>query len=154
LDRFGHILNLAGALDKCGNIKDKLGVVGNFDTKSAFGTENQFKINYRNEPENILQSIELGNVSMPVRSQLIPGVQNLQGGKVGLRFGKLYVTSVFANQQSRTESIIINGGNQTRPFEIRSDNYDENRHFFLGQYFRNNYEKALRNLPMVLSGVR
>ncbi|MFT6204657.1 MAG: cell surface protein SprA [Spirosomataceae bacterium] len=154
LDRFGNIKNLAGALDKFGNIKDKLGVVGNFDTKSAFGTENQFKINYRNEPENILQSIELGNVSMPVRSQLIPGVQNLQGGKVGLRFGKLYVTSVFANQQSRTESIIINGGNQTRPFEIRSDNYDENRHFFLGQYFRNNYEKALRNLPMVLSGVR
>ncbi len=154
LDRFGNIRPPAGSVDQFGNIRDKLGVAGNFDTKSAFGTENQFKLNYRNEPENILQSVELGNVSMPVRSQLIPGVQNLQGGKIGLRFGKLYVTSVFANQQSRTESIIINGGNQTRPFEIRSDSYDENRHFFLGQFFRNNYEKSLRNLPMVLSGVR
>ncbi|NBA88735.1 cell surface protein SprA [Emticicia sp. CRIBPO] len=143
-----------GLLDKVSQLKEKMGILGNFDTKSAFNFENQFKLNFKNEPEDILQKVELGNISMPVRSQLIPGVQNLFGLKTGLRFGKLDVTTVFAQQRSRTESIVINGGNQSRPFEIRVDNYDENRHFFLSHFFRDKYEKALKTLPMVTSQVR
>lgn len=143
-----------GVLDKIGQVKEKMGILGNFDTKSAFNFENQFKVNFKNDPEDILQKVELGNISMPVRSQLIPGVQNLFGLKTGLKFGKLDVTTVFAQQRSRTESIVINGGNQSRPFEIRIDNYDENRHFFLSHFFRNNYEKSLKSLPMVTSQVR
>jgi cell surface protein SprA len=152
LDQFGRASTQP--LDKFGNIKDKLGILGNFDTGSAFNFENQLRLNYRNEPEYILQSLEAGNVSMPNRTQLIPGVQNLLGVKAGLCFGKLDITTLLANQRSRTESIIINGGNQSRPFEIRCDNYEENQHFFLSQFFRDKYEKSLKNLPMVLSDVR
>ncbi len=143
-----------GIMDKVGQLREKMGILGNFDTKSAFNFENQFKINFKNEPEDILQKVELGNISMPVRSQLIPGVQNLFGLKTGMRFGKLDVTTVFAQQRSRTESIVINGGNQSRPFELRVDTYDENRHFFLSHFFRDNYEKSLKSLPMVTSQVR
>jgi cell surface protein SprA len=76
------------------------------------------------------------------------------GVKAAFRFGKLDVTAVVAQQRSRTESIVLNGGQQSRTFEVRCDNYDENRHFFLAQFFRDNYEKSLQNLPLVLSGVR
>lgn len=137
-----------------GKIGDKLGVLTNLDTKAAFNFENQLKLNFKNQPEDILQKIEGGNISMPVKSQLIPGVQNLMGVKAAFRFGKLDVTTVVAQQRSRTESIVLNGGQQSRTFEVRCDNYDENRHFFLAQFFRDNYEKSLRNLPLVLSGVR
>jgi cell surface protein SprA len=133
--------------------REKMGILGNFDTKSAFNFENQFKLNFKSDPEDILQSLEAGNVSFPVRSQLVPGVENLFGVKAGLRFGKLDVTTVVAQQRSRTESILINGGAQNRPFEIRVDQYDENRHFFLAHFFREQYEKNLRNLPMITSGV-
>jgi cell surface protein SprA len=148
------VSDLSNILKKAGQAKEKMNILGNFDTKSSFGFENKFKLNFKNEPEDILQKVELGNVSMPVRSQLIPGVQNLFGFKAGLRFGKLDITTVIAQQRSRTESIIINGGNQSRPFEIRCDNYDENRHFFVSHFFRDKYEKALKNLPIVTSGVR
>lgn len=137
-----------------GKIGDKLGVLTNLDTKAAFNFENQLKLNFKNQPEDILQKIEGGNISMPVKSQLIPGVQNLMGVKAAFRFGKLDVTAVVAQQRSRTESIVLNGGSQNRTFEIRCDNYDENRHFFLAQFFRDNYEKSLRNLPLVLSNVK
>lgn len=137
-----------------GKIGDKLGVLTNLDTKAAFNFENQLKLNFKNQPEDILQKVEAGNISMPVKSQLIPGVQNLMGVKAAFRFGKLDVTAVVAQQRSRTESIVLNGGSQSRTFEIRCDNYDENRHFFLAQFFRDNYEKSLRNLPLVQSGVR
>ncbi|CAH0995259.1 hypothetical protein EMA8858_01379 [Emticicia aquatica] len=137
-----------------GKIGDKLGVLTNLDTKAAFNFENQLKLNFKNQPEDILQKVEAGNISMPVKSQLIPGVQNLMGVKAAFKLGKLDVTAVVAQQRSRTESIILNSGSQSRTFEIRCDNYDENRHFFLAQFFRDNYEKSLRNLPLVLSGVR
>ncbi|PLK43825.1 cell surface protein SprA [Emticicia sp. TH156] len=137
-----------------GQIGEKLGMLTNLDTKAAFNFENQLKLNFKNGPEDIIQKVEAGNISMPVKSQLIPGVQNLFGVKTAFTFGKLDVTAVVAQQRSKTESIILNGGAQNRSFEIRADNYEENRHFFLAQFFRSNYERALRNLPLVLSGVR
>ena len=45
------------------------------------------------------------------------------------------------------------GGAQTNYYELKADEYDANRHFFLSQYFRDNYEKALSQLPLILSGV-
>jgi cell surface protein SprA len=157
LPRNGQIqrpTDLSNILRKPNQVKEKMNILGNFDTKSSFGFENKFKINFKNEPEDILQSVELGNVTMPIRSQLIPGVTNLFGFKAGLRFGKLNVTTVIAQQRSRTESIMINGGSQNRPFEIRTDTYDENKHFFISHFFRNQYEKSLKNLPIITSGVR
>ncbi len=149
-----RIQDLKNILRKTGQAKEKMNILGNFDTKASFGMENKFKLNFKNEPEDILQKVELGNITMPNRSQLIPGVQNLMGVKLGMKFGRLDLTTVFAQQNSRTESIMINGGSQSRGFELRCDNYDENRHFFLSHFFRDQFEKSLKNLPMVTSGVR
>ncbi|MFD2935746.1 T9SS outer membrane translocon Sov/SprA [Spirosoma flavum] len=103
--------------------------------------------------ENILQGLEVGNISWAVNSQLIPGVQNLFGIKTQLRFGKLNATLVASQQRSRKNEIVLRGGTSNRPFEIRADQYDENRHFFLSQFFRANYESSLKTLPQVTSGV-
>ncbi|MFM8738790.1 MAG: cell surface protein SprA, partial [Cytophagales bacterium] len=45
------------------------------------------------------------------------------------------------------------GTAQGRPFEIVGSNYDENRHFFLAQFFRDNFEKWLGTLPQITSGI-
>jgi cell surface protein SprA len=88
-----------------------------------------------------------------LNSQLIPGVQNLFGLKTLLRFGNLDVTVVAAQQRSKQDCITLKGGSQGRSFEIRADQYDENRHFFLSSYFRDNYERSLRTLPVITSGI-
>ena len=103
--------------------------------------------------ESILQGLEVGNISWAVNSQLIPGVQNLFGIKTQLRFGKLSATLVASQQRSRKNEIVLRGGTSNRPFEIRADNYEENQHFFLSQFFRANYEASLKTLPQVTSGV-
>ena len=36
---------------------------------------------------------------------------------------------------------------------ILVDEYDENRHFFLGHYFYDNYDKFMESLPTVTSGI-
>ncbi|MEJ2006217.1 MAG: hypothetical protein P8X57_14920 [Cyclobacteriaceae bacterium] len=45
------------------------------------------------------------------------------------------------------------GGVQGREFEFSAAQYDENRHFFLGHFFRDNYESWLATIPFVRSGV-
>ena len=147
------IFNEQAAINFNGKIGDKMNLNANFDTRAAFNFENKLKLNYRSSEEDIIQKIEAGNVSLPLNSQLIPGVSNLFGLKTQLRFGRLDATLVASQQRSKKERIVIRGGTMAKPFEIRCDQYDENRHFFLSQYFRSNYERSLKNLPVITSGV-
>ncbi|WP_164847811.1 T9SS outer membrane translocon Sov/SprA [Sandaracinomonas limnophila] len=137
-----------------GKIGDKLNLNTNFDTKASFNFQNQLKLNWKTQEEDILQNIEVGNTSWTLNSQLIPGVQNLFGIKTLMRFGNLDVTLVAAQQRSKQDCINLKGGTQGRGYEIRAEQYDENRNFFLSKYFRDNYEKNLRKLPVILSGVQ
>ncbi|RYY81326.1 MAG: cell surface protein SprA, partial [Chitinophagaceae bacterium] len=69
-------------------------------------------------------------------------------------FGKLFVTGVLANQRSSRQSLGLQGGSATQQFQLRADDYEENRHFLLAQYFRNNYNKNMQRLPVVQSNVQ
>lgn len=139
-----------------GKIGEKGFLTVNWDSKAAFDFDNVLKFRYdgsQANPEDIIQGIEVGNVSMPLTSTLIPGVQNLFGFKTKLRFGKLYLTALASSQRGRTEEITLRGGAQRRNFEIRAHDYDENKHFFLSQFFRDNYEASLSKLPFINSGI-
>jgi cell surface protein SprA len=136
-----------------GKIGDKMNINTNFDTKASFNFQNQLKLNWRTNEEDILQNIELGNTSWQLNSQLIPGVQNLFGVKTLFRLGNLDITAVAAQQRSKQDCITLRGGSQSKGFEIRGSLYDENKHFFLSQYFRDNYERWLKNLPVITSGM-
>ena len=136
-----------------GKIGDKLNLNTNFDTKASFNFQNQLKLAWRSNEEDILQNVEVGNTSWTLNSQLIPGVQNLFGLKTLMRFGKMDVTFVAAQQRSKQDCITLRGGSQGKSFEIRADSYDENRNFFLSTFFRDNYERSLKSLPAITSGV-
>ncbi len=114
---------------------DMLGFQTNFDTKANFNFENAIKLNYKNPEESFIKKIEAGNINWAINSQLIPGVQNLFGIKTDFQFGRLKATFVASQQKSSKERIVLRGGAQGREYEIRADTYDENRNFFLSQYF-------------------
>lgn len=138
-----------------GKVGEKLAVQANFDNNNSFDFQNRMKVEYTGFKEDILQKLEIGNVSLPLNNTLIQGAQNLFGVKAQLQFGKLNVTTIASTQRGKVESIQIPGGGsgQGRPFEIVASNYDENRHFFLAHFFRENYEKWIANLPQIISGV-
>lgn len=137
-----------------GKVGDKVQIGGSFDTKSSFQFENNFKLEYRGYEEDILRKVEFGNMSFPLTTTLIQGGQNLFGIGTELQFGKLKVRSVFSQQRARAESINLQGGAQRRNFEIAAGDYEDNRHFFLAQFFRNIYERSLATLPVINSGVQ
>ena len=136
------------------NIGDKLKLPINYNTLANFDFENQLKLDYKGMDDEIIKSIEAGNISFTSKGTLIPSAQSLFGLKTSLQFGKLFVTGVMANQKSQRQSLALAGGAATQRFEKRLDDYEENRHFLLGQYFHDHYNEAMRNLPVVNSQVQ
>lgn len=136
------------------SVGDKVSFGLNYNTESTFDFDQKMvKLAYKGKEDDIIKNIQAGNVSMPLNSSLISGSTALFGVKTDLQFGKLSVSAIASQQESETKTVSSKGGVQTTEFEVKADNYDENRHFFLGHYFRETYEKSLSNLPFVSSGV-
>ncbi len=136
-----------------GRIGTKLRMDVKYDTESTFNYENNVHIIYTGTEDEIIQRIEAGNVALDLPGSLITGSQSLFGFRTDLKFGRLYIQTVLSQRKGQSQSIEVKGGAQTKLFELRADEYEANRHFFLSQYFRASYNQALSQLPLVLSGV-
>ena len=136
------------------SIGEKLRFPINLNSLSNLGFDNQIKLNYTGKKDEVVKFIEAGNINYVSRSTLIPSTQNLFGVKTQLQFGKLFVTAAIANQRSQRQSMALQGGSSTQRFQKRLDDYEENRHFLLSQYFRNNYNKAMSTLPVINSQIQ
>ncbi|WP_430615564.1 cell surface protein SprA [Flavobacterium sp. JP2137] len=137
-----------------GKVGTRLNVNANYDTQSTFDFQNLIKLEYTPDEDDILQKIEVGNVSMPISSSLIRGAQSLFGVKTQLQFGRTTFTGVFSEQKSQTRSVVAEGGGTMEEFELFGLDYDADRHFFLSQYFRSRYDESLKNYPYINSRVR
>ena len=141
-------------VDVNGQIGEKLKTSFNYNTSRTFDFQNRLKLDYNSDlfsEDEILKSIEAGDVSLPLKSTLIKGSQALFGLKTELQFGHLRLTAIASQQNSKQNDINIQGGSILQEFEIYADQYDENRHFFLSHYNRNTFEKAVMNLPQINS---
>jgi hypothetical protein len=125
----------------------------NYNTGATFSFENQTKLKYEGKEDNIIQSIEAGNISFPLPTTLIAGSQTLWGVKTKLKFGKLFIDAVFSEQKSQASTVTVQGGAEKKKFNFKADSYDANRHFFLAQYFYDNYNHALSTLPVLSSNI-
>lgn len=132
-------------------IGDKLKLNISNNTKATFDYQNMQRLEYTGKEDEIIKKIEAGNISFPLNSTLISGVQSLFGLKTQLQFGKLWVTAAISQQKSKRQSLTIQGGSQTQQFAIKADEYEENRHFLLSQYFHDTYNDALKNFPILTS---
>ncbi|MGO3181381.1 MAG: cell surface protein SprA [Aequorivita sp.] len=142
------------SLSLLAKVGTRLQVTANYDTESTFDFQNQIKLEYTPTEDDIIQKIEVGNVSMPLNSSLIQGAQSLFGVKTQLQFGKTTITGVFSEQKSETRTVTAEGGATITDFELFALDYDENRHFFLAHYFRDNYDRSLKQYPFVNSNVQ
>lgn len=141
-----------------GKVGTRLNVNINYDTQSTFAFQNVVKLEYdpnvAGGEDSIIKKIEVGNVSFPLSNSLVRGAQSLFGVKTQLQFGKTTFTGVFSEQKSQTKSVTSQGGGTIQDFELFALDYDSDRHYFLSQYFRNKYDKALENYPYINSRVQ
>ncbi len=136
------------------SVGDKLKFNMTYNTDATFDFDSKIlKLNYEGKEDEIIKNIEAGNVSMTTGSSLIRGGTSLFGLKSKLQFGKLTLTGLVSQQNSESRTVNTQGGVQTTDFSIKADDYDANRHFFLAQYFYDNYDTFASRLPHVTSGI-
>ncbi len=140
-------------LNVMAKIGDKINFNINKNTKATFNYQDKLALKYQGKEDEIIQLLEAGNVSFPLNSTLITGTQQLFGVKSKLKFGNTTVSSIVSYQESESQNITVQGGAQTNEFELSCLDYEENRHFFLSQFFRDQYEVALSTLPTVTSSI-
>ena len=140
-------------MNVAGTIGDKVKLGVNYNTEATFDFENQTKLEYAGKEDEIIKKIEAGNVTFPLPGTLIQGSQSLFGLKTELQFGKLNVSTVFSQQKGETSVINVKGGAQIEDFEVEVLDYEANKHFFLSHFFRDTYDRALQNLPVVNTGI-
>jgi cell surface protein SprA len=140
-------------LNLVGKIGEKLKLTTNYNTEASFDFENQMKLEYNGLEDEILKSIEAGNVTLPLTTSLITGSQSLFGVKTKMQFGKLTATTVLSQERGKKTEVTLQGGSQTTNYTIAADNYEANRHYFLSQYFRDSYNNSMKTIPMISSAV-
>ncbi len=134
-------------------VGDKIDFNVKYNTEASFEFENEMKLEYQGSEDEIIKKIEAGNVTLPLNSTLITGSQSLFGIKSELQFGKTYVTSVISQQKGETSTITVAGGAQTNEYELTALDYEANKHYFISQYFYENYDRFMKDLPIVNSPI-
>ena len=147
---FEEKINLA----MTGKVGDKVDMNLNYNTDATFDYDAQnMKLKYEGKEDEIIKLVEAGNISFPSNSSLYSGSTSLFGIRTDLQFGKLTLQAVVSQKKSSSQSVSSKGGTQTKDFEMDVTEYEENRHFFLAQYFRDKYDSWMSTLPNILSGI-
>ena len=137
-----------------GKVGDKVNMNLNYNTDATFDFDQQnLKLKYEGKEDEIIKLVEGGNVTFPSNNSLVRGASSLFGLRTDFQFGKLKLQTVFSQKKSASKSVSSKGGVQLTPFEIDVANYEENRNFFMAQYFRSHYDQSMRTLPNLTTGV-
>ncbi|MBD8083323.1 cell surface protein SprA [Chryseobacterium sp. GCR10] len=157
-----------------GKVGENLQLKANYDTQSGFAFENRMNLVWQskgtwkdlqtkglndvNKPsaggeDKIIKRIEFGNVNMPLSTSLIRGSESLFGIKSEFQLGKTFGTVVMSQQQGEARNIVVQGGGVMNTFKINAIDYEDNQHYFIDQYFLNNYDAALQNYPQINSRI-
>ncbi len=134
-------------------IGEKMKVGINYNTEATFDFENEVKVDYTGDEDDIIQDIEVGNINWSLPTTLIQGSQSLFGFKLDMRFGKLDVSTVFSQKKGETSSVTVQNGSTSQEFDIDITDYEKNKHFFLSHKFKELYDDALTSLPNVKSSI-
>ncbi len=122
-----------------GSIGDKLSINADWNTERTFEYENQLRLNYKGYDDEIIQSIEAGNVSLQT-SPLVGGSEALFGVKAKFQFGPFTLTALASQKKGEIKEVSVSGGSEKQEFEIHAFSYSDN-HYFLDQVYANTDEE-------------
>lgn len=116
-----------------GTIGDKLQINADWNTERTFEYENQLKLKYTGYEDEIVQSVEAGNVSLQT-SSLVGGGEALFGVKAAFKMGPFSLTTIASQKKGEVKEKSVTGGSVTQQFAFSSYNYSKN-HFFLDDVY-------------------
>jgi cell surface protein SprA len=129
-----------------GMIGDKLNIMADWNTQREFEYENQLKIKYTGYDDELVQSVEAGNVSLTTPSSFVGNSAALFGIKAKFQAGPLTLTTLASQKKGQIKEVNVSGGAKDQIFEFRPYEYATN-HFFVDTSYRHYYEPYFQSVP-------
>ena len=121
-------------------IGDKLSITANQNSQSDFDWENTLKILYKGYENEIVQSLEIGNINLSLAhgtlASVSMGSSGLFGAKLVKKFGPLDISTVIGREKSIKNSKSYSGGMNQEGFTINDYNFIKDKYFFIDTRFK------------------
>ncbi len=125
-----------------GKIGDKVTVNVDQDSERAFDFENNIRLRYQGYDDEILQSLEAGNISLSLPGTRYVTFSGKNSGLFGIKsqmvLGNLHVTAIASQEKGESQRISLSGGAETAPRRIKDYQYLRNTYFYLDTLYRSN----------------
>lgn len=137
-----------------GKIGERVSVNVDHDSERDFSWENNIRINYKGEEDDIIQSVDAGNVSLT-----LPGSQSLMGSashqglfgvKTVSKLGPMNVTAIASVVNTEKKSQEYKGKSEAQTFQIKDYNYVKNQYFYIHEWFRNGVVTSNQGRPIII----
>jgi len=126
-----------------GSIADRVNVLVDYNSERDFQFENNVRLNYVGNEDEIIQRIDAGNISLSLPgTQLVtfsPNSQGLFGVRSDLKIGPVDMVAVASIERGRKERVSFRSGSTEQQNEIFDYDYLKNKYFFLSEYYRDNF---------------
>jgi len=127
-----------------GNVGDKVTVSVDQDSERPFDFENTVRLNYQGYDDEIIQSIQAGNIalSLPATRFVSFSAQNsgLFGIKSEAQIGNFHLTTIASQEKGENKTLTITGGAEEGENIIKDYNYMGGVYFLIDSLYLANYD--------------
>ncbi|MFQ5629149.1 MAG: hypothetical protein ACE5I1_10350, partial [bacterium] len=118
-----------------GKIGEKVTVNVDQDSERTLDFENNIKLNYKGFEDEIIQSIEAGNISLRLPAtrfvRFSPKSTGLFGIKMDMQLGDLHVTTIASQEKGESQKLTAGGGATGNKRQIKDYEFRRYTYFFL-----------------------
>lgn len=122
-----------------GKIGEKVDVHIDQDTERSFDFENNLSIVYTGEPEEVIESIEAGNISLSLPGTRYVSFNDKSSGLFGLkmvtRLGPLRMTGIASSEKNESKQQTFEGGTSTSTLSLGPGDHNPNI-FYINEFYR------------------
>ena len=130
-----------------GKIGDRITVKMDRDSERDFDWENNIRISYEGEEDDIVQKVEAGNISLSLPATQYVTFSGQNNGLFGLKaiskLGPVDITTIASIEKTKKEQQEYKGSNESAVIKIKDNDYIKNQYFFIHKWFRNGIDTTL-----------
>jgi len=128
-----------------GNVGEKVTVSVDQDSERPFDFENTVRLNYQGYDDEIIKSIQAGNISLSLPSTRFVSFSATNSGLFGIKseaqIGNLFLTAIASQEKGENKTLTITGGAEEGEYIIRDYTYMKGAYFFIDHKYRKKYQE-------------
>ncbi|MAW09946.1 MAG: hypothetical protein CMG03_01910, partial [Candidatus Marinimicrobia bacterium] len=138
-----------------GKIGERITVSLDQNSERDFDWENTIRVDYQGEDDDILQKLEMGNISLTLPSTEFVTFSGSNKGLFGVKaltkLGPVNITSIASLEKTKKQSQKYKGTSELKLNQIQDYDFRKNLYFFIHEWFRNGSSETIDEIGFTLS---